>query len=33
MWEEIKQAVVEAVEVIIMRTKPGRRTQRGVVME
>ena len=27
MWEEMKQAVVEAAEVTI-RTKPGRRTQR-----
>ena len=28
MWEEMKQAVVEAAEVTIRRTKPGRRTQR-----
>ena len=28
MWEEMKQVVVEAAEVTIRRTKPGRRTQR-----
>ena len=28
MWGEMKQAVVEAAEVTIERTKPGRRTQR-----